>query len=98
MTDPTPDPQQEPASHADPADQVPARRSHPGLLIPITTAGVGLIWLLLDQATKVLVVHSLEAQGRVIDLGFININVIRNSGGAFGFPGIPGLFVVVTVV
>ena len=50
------------------------------------------------EAGRVLVVHSLEAQGRVIDLGFININVIRNSGGAFGFPGIPGLFVLVTIV
>ena len=74
------------------------RRSHPGLLIPVTTVGVGLIWLILDQATKVLVVHTLEAQGRIVDLGFINLNVIRNSGGAFGFPGVPGLFVVVTIV
>jgi signal peptidase II len=43
-------------------------------------------------------VHTLEAEGRILDLGFININVIRNSGGAFGFPGIPGLFVLVTII
>jgi len=80
------------------AQSAPPRRSHPGGLIPLTTVLVGLIWLLLDQATKILAVHTLEAQGRIIDLGFIDLNVIRNSGGAFGIPGIPGLFVLVTVV
>lgn len=64
----------------------------------VTTAAVALIWLLLDQATKVLVVETLEAQGRIVDLGFMDLHVIRNSGGAFGLPGLPGLFVVVTVV
>ena len=75
-----------------------SRRAHPGGLVVVTTVGVGLIWLLLDQATKVLAVHTLEAQGRIIDLGFMDLNVIRNSGGAFGFPGLPGLFLVVTVI
>lgn len=74
------------------------RRAHPGGLVMVTTIGVALIWLLLDQATKVLAVHTLEAQGRIIDLGFMDLNVIRNSGGAFGFPGVPGLFLVVTVI
>ena len=74
------------------------RRSHPGSLVPVTTALVGVIWLLLDQATKVLAVHTLEAQGRIIDLGVMDLNVIRNSGGAFGIPGFPGLFIAVTVV
>lgn len=74
------------------------RRSHPGWLIPTTTVLVGLIWLLLDQASKVLVVHTLEDSGRIIPLGFMDINVIRNSGGAFGIPGFPGLFVIVTVI
>lgn len=79
------------------ADAAP-RRAHPGGLVVVTTVGVALIWLLLDQATKVLAVHSLEAQGRIVDLGFMDLNVIRNSGGAFGFPGVPGLFLVVTVI
>lgn len=74
------------------------RRAHPGRLVTLTTAGVALIWLLLDQATKVLVVQTLESQGRIVDLGFADLNVIRNSGGAFGLPGLPGLFVVVTVI
>lgn len=76
----------------------PPRRSHPGGLIPTTTTLVGLIWLLLDQATKVLAVHTLEADARLVNLGFMDLNVIRNSGGAFGIPGIPGLFVIVTIV
>ena len=76
----------------------PPRRSHPGSLVTVTTALVGLIWLLLDQATKVLAVHTLEANGRIVDLGFLDLNVIRNSGGAFGIPGLPGMFVVVTIV
>ena len=87
-----------PAVSSEPAADPTPRRPHPGGLVPITTIGVGLIWLLLDQATKVLAVHTLEAQGRLIDLGVMDLNVIRNSGGAFGIPGIPGMFVVVTVV
>ena len=80
------------------AGSSPPRRSHPGGLVAITTILVGLIWLLLDQATKVLAVHTLEAEGRIVDLGIMDLNVIRNSGGAFGIPGIPGMFVVVTIV
>jgi signal peptidase II len=87
-----------PPVSTDPAAEPTPRRPHPGGLITVTAVGVGLIWLLLDQATKVLVVHTLESQGRLIDLGVIDINVIRNSGGAFGIPGIPGMFVVVTAV
>ena len=87
-----------PAVSSDPASDSTSRRPHPGGLIPITTIGVGLIWLLLDQATKVLAVHTLEAQGRIVDLGIMDLNVIRNSGGAFGIPGLPGMFVVVTIV
>ena len=87
-----------PAVSSDPtADSTPSR-PHPGGLIPITTIGVGLIWLLLDQATKVLAVHTLEVQGRIIELGIMDLNVIRNSGGAFGIPGLPGMFVVVTII
>lgn len=87
-----------PAVSSHPASDSTSRRPHPGGLIPITTIGVGLIWLLLDQATKVLAVHTLEAQGRIVDLGIMDLNVIRNSGGAFGIPGLPGMFVVVTIV
>ena len=74
-------------------------RTHPGrTLIVVTTVGVALIWLLLDQATKVLAVELLESRARVVGLGLIDLRVIRNSGGAFGIPGLPGMFVVVTVI
>ena len=77
----------------------PSGRTHPGrTLIVITTVGIAAIWLLLDQATKILAVELLESKGRIIDLGFMDLNVIRNHGGAFGLPGLPGLFVVVTIV
>ena len=88
----------DPPTSAAEAPEAPPR-SHPGrTLIVITTIGVAAIWLLLDQATKALAVEALENTGRVIDLGFIDLNVIRNRGGAFGIPGLPGIFVVVTIV
>lgn len=70
----------------------------PAGLVTATTVLVALIWVLLDQATKILAVRGLEATGRVIDLGVIDLNVIRNPGGAFGIPGFPALFVIVTAV
>ena len=83
----------------DPAAPPGPPRSHPGrTLIVITTIAVAAIWLLLDQATKALAVETLENTGRVIDLGFMDLNVIRNRGGAFGIPGLPGIFVLVTIV
>lgn len=89
-------PQHDATSQPSPAP--PPRRAHPGGLVMVTTVGVGLILLLLDQATKVLAVHTLEMQGRIVDVGFLSLNTIRNSGGAFGIPGIPGMFIVVTIV
>ncbi len=74
-------------------------RSHPGgRLVAVTAGVVAAIWLILDQATKILAVELLENNGRVVDLGFMDLNTIRNSGGAFGIPGLPGLFVVVTII
>lgn len=67
-------------------------------IIVMTTVLVAAIWVLLDQATKILAVAQLEEPGRIVDLGFIQLNAIRNSGGAFGLPGFPGLFVIVTVL
>ena len=74
------------------------RRAHPGGLVPLVCASAAALWLILDQATKVLAVQTLEASGRVVDLGVLDLRVIRNPGGAFGFPGFPGLFVIVTVL
>ncbi|MDP8969639.1 MAG: signal peptidase II, partial [Actinomycetota bacterium] len=66
-------------------------------LIHVVAGLVALIWVVLDQATKALAVETLSG-GRIIDLGFLDLRLIRNPGGAFGFPGFPGLFVVVAAV
>ena len=71
---------------------------HAGRLVPVVCATVAVLWLILDQASKVLAVQTLETSGRIVDLGVLDLRVIRNPGGAFGFPGFPGLFVIVTVL
>ncbi len=76
----------------------PRGRRHPPRLVVAVTVAVASLWLLLDQATKVLAIALLEDPGRVTDLGVMDLRVIRNPGGAFGFPGFPGLFLAVTVV
>lgn len=73
------------------------RRALPGRLVWVVWSGVALILLLLDQATKYVAERGL-ANGRVIDLGFIDLRLVHNPGGAFGFPGLPGMFVVVTLI
>lgn len=81
-----------------PAEPAVSRRSGHGNLVLAVAGIVALIWVVLDQATKVLAVAVLEDAGRSIELGFMDLRVIRNAGGAFGFPGFPGLFVIVTTV
>jgi signal peptidase II len=82
---------------ADDAER-PARRALPGHLITVTCVGIAAIWLLLDQATKVLAVAGLPESGAVgVDLGFFDLRLVRNPGGAFGIPGFPGLFIIVTI-
>lgn len=77
----------------------PPRRALPGRLVAVAALGVAAIWLLLDQATKVLAVELLPASGVVgVDLRWLDLRLVRNPGGAFGIPGFPGLFVLVTVV
>ncbi|HVM00263.1 MAG TPA: signal peptidase II [Egibacteraceae bacterium] len=81
------------------APEPPSRRALPGRLVKVTTFGVAAIWLLLDQATKVLAVAQLPATGIVgVELGFVDLRLVRNPGGAFGIPGFPGLFLVVTLL
>lgn len=63
-----------------------------------TTLVVGVVWFVLDQATKVAAVRALEGQVPN-DLGPLILRVIRNSGGAFSLPiRLPWLFVVVAIV
>lgn len=72
--------------------QEPPRR-----LVYATALGLAVIWLLLDQATKVLALAALE--DGAISLGPVDLNAVKNQGGAFGLdPGFfPGLFIVVTI-
>jgi signal peptidase II len=65
-------------------------------LVYLVWAMVAGIWLVLDQATKLLAVAALAE--RSVDLGVLDLRLVRNPGGAFGIPGFPGLFILVTVV
>ncbi|MEX0658401.1 MAG: signal peptidase II [Egibacteraceae bacterium] len=71
----------------------------PRRLIYATTLGVAVIWLLLDQATKVLAVAQLPATGVPgTSVGPLDLRLVRNPGGAFGIPAFPALFLVVTIL
>jgi signal peptidase II len=73
-------------------------QARPSRAMYVMWATVAAGWLVLDQVTKALAVARLE-RGGGIDLGVLDLQVIRNPGGAFGIPGFfPGLFVIVTVV
>jgi signal peptidase II len=80
------------------AAESPAPRRWPVTRVLVVWGVVAALWLLLDQVTKVLAVALLEDNGRVVDLGIIQLRAIRNPGGAFGLPGLPGLFVAVSAV
>jgi signal peptidase II len=91
-------------STPDQPDKPSARRPRPARVVPArliyaTTAGLAAIWLLLDQSTKALAEATLPQapQGR-IDLGVLDLRLVYNEGAAFGIPGFPGLFVIVSVV
>ncbi len=76
------------------------RRALPGRLVYAVCIGVTLIWLALDQATKVLAVATLEGRG-VVDAGLgglLEWQLVRNTDAAFGIPGFTGMFVLVSVV
>jgi signal peptidase II len=77
---------------------VEATRAPPRRAVISVWALVTGVWLLFDQVTKLVAVATLEGRP-AIDLGILDLRVIRNPGGAFGIPGLfPGLFVVVTVI
>lgn len=54
------------------------------------------VWVLLDQVTKFIAVRVFADSP--MDLGFVRLVDVRNEGAAFGIPGFPGLFLVVTTV
>lgn len=77
----------------------PRRRALPGRLVYAVTAGVALIWVLLDQATKVIAVGTLQGRG-VVDspLPLVEWELVRNMNAAFNIPGFTGMFVVVSLI
>lgn len=64
----------------------------------VTTAftAVFATWVLLDQVTKELATRWFAADP--VDLGFVRLVDVRNPNAAFGIPGFPGLFPLVTAV
>lgn len=83
-----------------PGSSSAVRRALPGRLVYAVCAGVTLIWFLLDQATKVIAVETLQGRG-VVDAGLgglLEWQLIRNTNAAFGIPGFTGMFVLVSLV
>jgi signal peptidase II len=72
------------------------RRALPGRLVWVVWAAVALAILVCDQATKAIAVA--ELSNRVIDLGFMDLRLVRNPHAAFGIPGFSGMFPIVAVV
>jgi signal peptidase II len=72
------------------------RRALPGRLVWVVWAAVALAVLVCDQATKGLAVA--ELTDRIIDLGFMDLRLIRNPNAAFDIPGFPGMFLLVAIV
>lgn len=78
------------------AGQATVRRPLPGRLVWVVAVGVAGCVLLLDQATKVLAVWHLSDQA--VALGPLALRLLRNPNAAFGLPGFPGMFLLVTVL
>lgn len=76
----------------------PVRRRHPlpGRLVWVVAVGVAAIITILDQATKTLAVEHLA--GQPVELGVLALRLVRNPNAAFGIPGFPGMFLIITVV
>ena len=72
------------------------RRALPGRLVWVVWAAVAVAILVCDQATKAIAVA--ELSDRVIDLGFMDLRLVRNPNAAFGIPGFSGMFPIVAVV
>jgi signal peptidase II len=81
----------------EPADAPPpVRRALPGRLVWVVWAAVALAVIVVDQATKAIAVA--ELSDRVIDLGVMDLRLVRNPNAAFGIPGFAGMFLIVAVV
>ena len=72
------------------------RRALPGRLVWVVWAAVAIAVLVCDQATKAIAVA--ELSDRIIDLGFMDLRLVRNPNAAFGIPGFSGMFPIVAIV
>lgn len=72
------------------------RRALPGRLVWVAWAAIAVAVLVVDQATKAIAV--VELSMRVIDLGFMDLRLVRNPNAAFDIPGFPGMFLIVAVI
>jgi signal peptidase II len=77
-------------------DVVVPRRALPGRLVWVVWIAVAVAVLVVDQATKALAVVALD--DRVIDVGFMDLRLIRNPNAAFDVPGFPGMFLIIAVI
>lgn len=74
----------------------PPRRALPGRLVWVVWAAVVGAVVVSDQATKAIAVA--ELSDRIVDLGFMDLRLVRNPNAAFDIPGFPGMFLIVAVV
>ena len=72
------------------------RRALPGRLVWVVWVAVAVAVVVVDQATKALAV--LELDDRVINLGFMDLRLVRNPNAAFDVPGFPGMFLIIAIV
>jgi signal peptidase II len=77
------------------ASPVP-RRALPGRLVGVVWVAVAAAVLVVDQATKALAVFELD--DRVVDLGVMDLRLVRNPNAAFDVPGFPGMFLLIAIV
>lgn len=83
-------------SMATEAPEIPSERAHPVRRIPLPFVAVVVGVVLLDQLTKAYAVAVFA--DNPLDLGVIDLVLIRNPNAAFGIPGFPGLFLIITIV
>ncbi len=87
---------EDPPSERGPDVPVVPRRALPGRLVWVVWAAVAVAVVVCDQATKAIAVS--ELSGRVVDLGVMDLRLVRNPNAAFDIPGFPGMFLIVAVV
>lgn len=72
------------------------RRALPGRLVWVVWVAVAAPVIVVDQATKALAVFELDE--RIIDLGLMDLRLVRNPNAAFDVPGFPGMFLLIAVI